>query len=242
MYVSLFRRQRTSSTKNINAPRDNASITPIDPYRVGVATAQARPYYTFTGWLRRTGVCFDVLEPRGMPGYGGHIILTTRAEARAWPPRAGRCALLFPDELERGSAVALSLLLRRCGTFGDDLLVGIDPGQRLGLAASYAGREVEASLFTSVHALVSHVEALVRGIGPSSCTIRIGNGEMASAARIRRALASAGLQPLRIEMVDEMGTSPRSRNCNRRGKRDMLAARAIAGMGCGQGLPVAAAG
>lgn len=216
-----------------------APITPIDPYRVGVATTQARPYYTFTGWLRRTGVDFDVLEPREMPGYGGHIILTTRAEARAWPPR---CALLFPDELERGSAVALSLLLRRCGAFGDDLLVGIDPGKRLGLSASYAGREVGASLFTSVHALVSHVEALVRGIGPSSCTIRIGNGEMASAARIWRALASAGLQPLRIEMVDEMGTSPRSRNCNRRGKRDMLAARAIAKIGYGQGPPVAAAG
>ena len=239
MYVPQPCVLRISSTKNINAPRPTTSITPIDPYRVGVATAQARPYYTFTGWLRRTGVDFDVLEPREVPGYGGHIILTTRAEARAWPPS---CALLFPDELERGSAVALSLLLRRCKTFGDDLLVGIDPGKRLGLAVSYAGREVEASLFTSVHALVSHVAALVRGIGPSSCTIRIGNGEMASAARIRRALASVDLQPLRIEMVDEMGTSPRSRNCNRRGKRDMLAARAIAKIGYGQGLPVAAAG
>jgi hypothetical protein len=187
-------------------------------------------------------MCFDVLEPREMPGYGGNIILTTRAEARAWPTRVGRCALLFPDELERGSAVALSLLLRRCGIFGDDLLVGIDPGKRLGLAASYAGLEVEASLFTSVHALVSHVAALVRGIGPSSCTIRIGNGEMASAARIRGALASADLPPLRIEIVDEMGTSPRGRNCNRRGKRDVLAARAIAKIGCGRGLPAAAAG
>ena len=208
---------------------------------MGVATAQARPYYTFTGWLRRTGVDFDVLEPRKIPGYGGHIILTTRAEAHAWLPRVGRCVLLFPDELERGSAVALSLLLRRCGTFGDDLLAGIDPGKRLGLAVSYAGREVETSLFTSVHALVSHVATLIRGIEPSSCTIRIGNGDMASAARIRGALASADLQPLRIEIVDEMGTSPRSRNCNRRGKRDMLAARAIAKTWCGQGPLTAAA-
>lgn len=203
-------------------------ITPIYPYRAGVATAQAGPYYTFTKWLRKIGADFDVLEPREMSGYGGHIILTTRHEA----PPVCRCALLFPDELERGSAAALSLLLRRCGVFGNDLVVGIDPGQRPGLVVSYAGREVEAALFISTRALVSHVSDLLAGIEASSYIIRIGDGEMVSAGRIYEALA-ADLPPFRLEFVNEAGTSPRGRNCNRRGKRDILAARAIAEMGCG---------
>lgn len=215
--------------KIINAPRYVMRITPIDPYRVGVATAQARPYYTFTKWLRDIGADFDVLEPLEMSGYGGHIMLTTRREA----PPVCRCALLFPDELERGSAVALSLLLRRCGVFGDDLVVGIDPGQRLGLAVSYAGREVETALFTSTRALVAHVSDLLAGIEASSYTIRVGDGEMVSAAYVCGALAAADLPPFRLEFVNEAGTSPRGRNCNRRGKRDMLAARTIAQTGCG---------
>ena len=204
-------------------------ITPIDPYRVGVATAQARPYYTFTKWLREMGADFDVLEPRQMSVYGGHVVLTTRPEA----PTSCRCALLFCDELERGSTVALSVLLRRCGVFGDDLVMGIDPGQRLGLAVSYAGREVETALFTSTRALVDHVSDLLAGIEASSYTIRVGNGEMVSAARVCGALAAADLPRFRLEFVNEEGTSPRGRNCNRRGKRDMLAARAIAETGCG---------
>ena len=204
-------------------------ITPIDPYRVGVATAQARPYYTFTKWLREMDAEFDVLEPKEMSAYGGHIMLTTRREASP----VCRCALLFCDELERGSAVALSVLLRRCGVFGDDLVIGIDPGQRLGLAVSYAGRELETALFTSARALVDHVSDLLAGIEASSYTIRIGNGEMVSAARVCGALAAADLPPFRLEFINESGTSPRGRNCNRRGKRDMLAARAIAEMGCG---------
>ena len=196
---------------------------------MGVATVRARPYYLFTKWLREMGADFDVLEPREMSGYGGHIMLTTRPEALP----ACRCALLFLDELERGSAVALSLLLRRCGVFGDDLVAGIDPGQRLGLAVSYAGREVESSLFTSVRVLVSHLSDIITGIGASSCTIRMGDGEMVTAGRVCESLAAADLPPFRLEFVNEAGTSPRGRSCNRRGKRDMLAARAIAGMGYG---------
>lgn len=184
---------------------------------------------------------FDVLEPKEMPRYGGHIILTTRAEARLICRAVHRRALLFPDELKRGSAVALALLLRRCGVFGDDLLIGIDPGKRLGLAVSYAGREVEASMFVSEGILTSHVYDMVRGIGPSSYIIRIGDGEMSSAMRIRETLVNAGLRPSCIVTVDETGTSPREQNCNRRGKRDILAARAIAGIGCSRTLQAAAA-
>ncbi len=217
----------------------HGAIIPIDHYRVGIATTQARPYYAFTRWLRGMGVVFDVLDPREMPGYGGRIMLTTRAEARAGTPRG--CAVLFHDELERGSTVALSLLLRRLGAFGDDLVAGIDPGKLLGLAVVYAGREVEASLFTAVPALVSHISYLLREIRPSACTIRIGNGDMESACAILRCLESTEMPPFRLHMVDEAGTSPRCKNCNRRGVRDMLAARSIAGMGFGRGPPAAAA-
>lgn len=182
---------------------------------------------------------FDVLYPQDMPGYDGHILLTTRTEADARTPP--RCALLFADELESGSAVALSLLLRRLGIHGDDLVMGIDSGKLLGLAVSYAGREVEASLFTTVSALISHVSYLLQEIRPSRCIIRIGDGDVESATQIVRGLKSVGVPPHMLKMVDETGTSPRGRNCNRRGIRDVLAARSIAGIGQGIRVREAAA-
>lgn len=208
---------------------------------MGIATARARPYYMFTRWLRRLAVNFDVIKPSEIPRYRGHVILTTRDEA----PLVCNKVLMYEDDLERGSAVALAVLLRRCGVgaFDDELVVGVDPGKRLGLSVLYAGQEVEGSLFSSVEQLVSHVSGILERTGTARRTVRIGNGDMATAKRLGAALRSAGLPPFRLEFVDEMGTSPRTRHCNRRGKRDMLAARAIARMDghSGRGLPVAVA-
>ena len=230
-----------SSIKIINEALQKRIINRIERYRIGIATARARPYYMFTSWLRHMDMRFDVLAPSEIPRYGGHIILTTRAEA----PLPCRKAVLYEDELERGSAVALAALIRRCGCLDDELVVGVDPGKRLGLSVFYAGEEVERSLFSSVDGLASHVCRVLERTGAARRVVRIGNGEMATARRLVAAISAAGPPPFRLEFVNEVGTSPRTRHCNRRGERDMLAARAIAqmeGRHPGRGLPVAAVG
>ena len=190
---------------------------------MGVATAQARPYYLFTRWLRSLKVRFDVISPHEIASYAGDVILTTRTEAGCC---AGK-ALLYIDEIERGPAIAQILLLRRCGMFGGDTIVGIDPGRRLGVSVFYGGLELERELFVSADRMVSHVSDLLEHAGPGRRTIRIGDGDMARALAIREMFRRIAA-PSRIELVDESGTSPRGRHCNGGGKRDMLAARAIA--------------
>lgn len=197
-------------------------------YRIGVATAKARPYYTFVTWLREIGAHFDAINPDCIPSYTGNIILTTRSEA----PRYTKVPFLYADELEAGPTLAHAMLLSRCGadTYEDTLVAGVDPGKLLGLSMSYAGREIERSLFLSAHSLVDHLKHILSWNIPSCRIVRIGNGDLSLSREIATTLSVSSLPPFRIELVDEASTSPRGKNCNQRGKRDMLAAKTISNM------------
>lgn len=186
---------------------------------MGVTTAQARPYYLFTCWLRVLNIKFDVLKPDGMRHYTGDVILT-RHEV---PSDNIDKIMLYDDEMEHGSAITLALL-QRCGIPDDSIIIGIDPGRRIGLSVFYGGMEIERQLFTSMEKMVFHIFEHVKSTGR---LIRIGDGDMPTAWRICRILDGINI-PYKLEFINESGTSPRTRHCNSGGKRDMLAARAIA--------------
>lgn len=190
---------------------------------MGVATAQGRPYYLFTRWLRGLNIKFDVLKPDEIPNYTGDVILTTREE---FPSKSDKI-LLYDDEMKHGSTITLVLLLQRCGIIGDDLIVGIDPGRRIGLSVFYGSVEIERQLFISIERMTSHIRHIFKYIKSTRHLIRIGDGDMTTAWRICRMLDVIDT-PYSLEFVNESGTSPRTRHCNSRGKQDMLAARAIA--------------
>ncbi len=206
---------------------NNHIINHIEKYRIGVATARAKPYYKFTQWLSHMGIKYDVLVPLQMHDYSGHIVLTTPQEVIPVPPTV---RVMYDYELAMGYGIALATLLSRCGAdaFDDHLVIGIDPGKLLGVAVFYAGQEVEQVLFFSDTHLVSYISVMLRWSGSSYRTVRVGNGDMHTARRLAALLSLEDLPPYNLEFVNEANTSSRSRNCNQRGKRDMLAARTIA--------------
>ena len=100
----------------------------------------------------------------------------------------------------------VSLLVGR----SDVLLVGVDPGKRTGLAVFYGQTKLAFSTFDSAGAVCSRVGAFARGVPSSRLLVRIGNGNGPMASRLvdglRREVPEAT-----IELVDESGTSTRSR-------------------------------
>jgi len=62
--------------------------------------------------------------------------------------------------------------------YSDELLIGIDPGKRMGLSIYYYGREVEHSLHISVEDLVSHLVRILAGLPAKKKIVKIGNGNM----------------------------------------------------------------
>jgi len=109
----------------------------------------------------------------------------------------------------------------------EELIIGIDPGHRIGLSIFFYGKEIENSLYTSVDELVSHVIHVLANLKVKRKIVKIGNGNMQLAKTISTMLNLRFCSSFELEFVDERRTSPKIKNYNQRGKRDMLSAKFI---------------
>ena len=196
--------------------------------RIAIATTRGRPYYHFSALLKGLGVQFDSIIPEEINRYKGHLLLTTAAESPK--PTCEKPVLLFEDLLGQPPAVVCGLIVRKLGLHrdaADELILGIDPGQRIGLSVSYCGQEIESSIHSSVDDLVLHVISVLAGLRARRKLVKIGDGDMKTAHEIARILNLRFCSSFELEFIDERKTSPKVKNFNRRGRRDMLSARYI---------------
>lgn len=200
-------------------------ISAITDTRIGVATTNGRHYYRFVKMLKQLGLSFDSLLPSEIDRYPGTLVLTSRGEA---PEAAGKI-LLHEDLFENHPAIIMGAIVRelRTGIEPDNLVIGIDPGSLTGISVLYHGLEIENSLYSSVHELTAHIADILAALRADSKLVRIGNGNMGIARDIGRRLNLTFCSSFELEFVDEQHTSPKFRHSNRRGKRDMAAARQI---------------
>ncbi|RNJ78414.1 MAG: hypothetical protein EB829_04660 [Nitrosopumilus sp. H8] len=170
------------------------------------------------------GMRFDSILPGEIPGYSGDLVLTTRAESPA-------CAMpvLYEDVLEFHPTVTRGMMMQRLGPGLEieDLVLGVDPGQRTGLSVFYHGQEIESSVYPSADSLVSHIIEVMGGLWARRKIVKIGNGNMGVAKKIIDMLNLRFCSSFELEFVDEQRTSPKIKNHNQGGKRDMLSARYI---------------
>ena len=109
----------------------------------------------------------------------------------------------------------------------EDLIVGIDPGKRIGLSVFYFGKEIESSFYSSMEELVLHIISILGNLRAKRKIIKIGNGNMEIAKKIEKTLNLKFCSSFDLEYVDESKTSLKIKNFNQRGKRDMLSAKFI---------------
>lgn len=107
------------------------------------------------------------------------------------------------------------------------LILGVDPGQRIGLSIFYYGKEIESSFHSSVEELVFHIIEILGGLRAKRKIVKIGNGNMKIAKQIVNMLNLNFCSSFELEFVDEQKTSLKIKNFNQRGKRDMLSAKYI---------------
>jgi len=167
---------------------------------------------------------FDSILPDDIKNYDGHLILTTKREA----PIDCEKPMLYEDIFEHHPTVIRGLMIRKLSLGSDeDLIIGVDPGQRIGFSIFYFGREIENSFNSSVEDLVSHIIKVLGGLRAKRKIVKIGNGNMNIATEIVTMLNLRFCSSFELEIVDERKTSLKIKNFNQRGKRDMLSAKYI---------------
>jgi hypothetical protein len=176
-----------------------------------VATSDFEVYHGVVGELRDRNVRFTTIDPdEDLPEAAQTAIVGPEDPRRDVPTvRAS------PDHPRRAIEEALAILRGADGR----TIVGIDPGDRPGIAVLSGGTIVSA-FQVPIERTAAVVERELDGA--SDPVVRIGDG-----ARLRGARIIDALDARRIELVDETGTTPYQGE-GVRGMGDVLAAVNIA--------------
>jgi hypothetical protein len=198
--------------------------------KVTVATVRGRPYYNITCALRLMELQFDSLSPEEAAVSNAKVIITTQDEAGIVNKKG---IVMIDTELEKYPAIAKAKILRSImgeRVVDDQLVIGIDPGSRIGISAIYLHHEIASAVVeSSPQDAINNVATMVGGIESRKKVVKIGDGNIAMAIQIARILKMKFKDSVSIEIVDEHGTSlPQNTDANRRGIRDRSSARAIA--------------
>jgi hypothetical protein len=153
------------------------------------------------------------------------LVFTTKKET----PIKCEKILLHEDILEHHPTVIRGIMMQKLklNFEEEDLILGVDPGQRMGLSIFYYGAEIERSVHTSIEELVVHIIAILGGLRAKRKILKIGDGNMDVAKEIVTMLNLKFCSSFELEFVDESRTSLKIKNFNQRGKRDMLSAKYI---------------
>jgi DNA-binding protein len=198
--------------------------------KVTVATVRGRPYYNITCALRLMELQFDSLSPEEAAVSNAKVIITTQDEAGIVNKKG---VVMIDTELEKYPAIAKAKILRSImgeRVVDDQLIIGIDPGSRIGISAIYLHHEIASAVVeSSPQDAINHVAAMLGGIESRKKVVKIGDGNIAMAIELAHILKMRFKDSVSIEIVDEHGTSlPQNTDANRRGVRDRSSARTIA--------------
>ncbi len=168
---------------------------------------------------------YDSILPEEVNNSDKRVILTTVREA----PKIANNLVLYDEEFDADPTVIKGLITQKLesGIHESSLIIGIDPGNRVGLSVFYFQKEIESSTYTSLDELISHVVKILAALKAERKIVKIGNGNMKIARQIINLLNLSFCSHFELEFVDEHKTSLRIKNYNKRGERDKMSAKYI---------------
>jgi len=168
--------------------------------RICVVTSDGRSYYAIVSWLRTAGLPFLSLLPDDDVQECG-LVITTRKEAASFG-----VPTVALEDLDENPDVARGQVLSRLTEGEQNLVVGVDPGSRIGAAAFLGETRVASRTFNSKRSAASWIASLLEKVPSRRLLVRVGYGEPKTALWLANSIATMVPQAA-VELVDESGTS-----------------------------------
>jgi hypothetical protein len=204
--------------------RGEAPLAP-ETRQVVVATVNGRAYYDLLGMLRSLGVEFVSRFPWAVKPDETLLLLTTRSEL---PPDYAGDFILYEELTGDWLRDAVAILGRLLKKRKDTLVVGLDPGENTGVAFVYRGHPVVTQSFRNMDEVLTIVGRAL-ALGVKELLVRIGTGDPSRAWFLARRVADMSGAGVKIEMVDEKGTTKLAIQAGSdHGRRDAYSALMIA--------------
>ena len=182
-------------------------IISLEPVRapvrkvLGILTEDFRLYHDLVAALKARGLPFLSLSfSRRIPETVGAVLTSPAEASRIRFPR-----VVAVEDMEAAIARALQLLKGK--SEWRELLIGVDPGHEPGVAVLGDGDVLDTYLAPSPEAVREHIRAALRTFPAQQVRVRVGHGDPTNRNRILNSFAP---EDLRVEIVDEAGTTHRT--------------------------------
>lgn len=172
---------------------------------IKVATDDGSAYYDIVSRLKKTHLRFSSVSVEDARQNSDGLVITTSKEAAQFGGYVAAIEDLNPNPMIMEGQLLSRMLVESRRT----ILVGIDPGSRIGVVVFYGGRELGAFTESSVDDCVDAVVAVANLVPHSTLSVKIGGGAPKTSKALVSELGGRLPSPSSIEVVDESGTSRR---------------------------------
>ena len=183
---------------------------------VAVATVEGKAYFLIVNKLREQNIPFVSLVPGESVPAEVKAVITTEKEKHLIKNEK---ILLFSSENELSNLVNELKRIFLGKEAYEKILIGIDPGEAIGLAVIADGKVIDECNCFSAHEVINSIIKTIRNINPTvTCvSVKIGNGVPVYKDLVE-ALDDALPPALMLEVVSEEGTNLPIKN-NKRSRR-----------------------
>ena len=191
---------------------------------LSIATRNSKAYYMFTKLLKEMGINYNSININDDINRGTLILTTTKEKKEI---KANR--IITIEELSQEITTNKELIISSLYNNKEDtMVVGIDPGEKIGISIYLKHYEIYSNTFNSVEVTVDNLSKIIKKSKCSKKIIRVGTGFPKIGKQLIKEIFGE-CENIEIEQVDESGTSSLGKNkFGKKGTRDQYSARIIA--------------
>ena len=196
-------------------------------HKITVATLNGKSYYKIINTLKLLQLNYEELSPSEAVNSYSRIIITSKEES----PIFKKKNIMVDSELNENPVIIKAKILKKLiksHTY-DQLTIGIDPGNRIGISIFYLHDEIESVVLSTIELTLNFIIEVLSEIKAKKKIVRIGDGNINMARSIAFLIKTNFKDLVHVEIVNEHGTSSIQNNeSNRRILKDKSSARLIA--------------
>ncbi len=166
---------------------------------IGILTQDFRIYYDVIKILKTRNIPFISLTGETPIPTDVEVVITSMDEAPG---------IDFPKIVKVGDDIELAVNQAHRMLFGKDeykkLIIGIDPGERPGMAVIGDGEVITTDQISSPESITKHIRTILRSYPAREVTVRIGHGDTLHRNRIINSISGMKLD---VEIADESSTT-----------------------------------
>jgi len=197
---------------------------------IAVATVSGKAYYLIVNELQKRSIPFLSLTPYEPIPVEVKVVLTTEKEKHLIEHEK---ILVYNEDADVEAMINSAMQTVQGRESCERLVIGIDPGEALGLAVLADGKVIGTETCSSIGEILEKVKSIIRNfenIPVASISVKVGDGVPSYKQELLQALDNDLPKGIVLEGVSEAGTSRyQNETKNRRGLRDMVSAIRIAG-------------